>query len=164
MFTLISLRVHSDLSEVPHALKSEENFREITNSTWSINIVPQPQLGNFLNTRETIDSFIFCPINFISTLFKIKQNSDRNSIKWWQWGRGWNHVLIKVKKNHRECSESWNIGHIRQQGLTFDCHESICPIQKLGKGCGWHNSDYKHLSACFIIFKKEVVSTLKNNK
>lgn len=32
MFTLISLRVHSDLSEVPHALKSEENFREITNS------------------------------------------------------------------------------------------------------------------------------------
>ena len=33
MFTLISLRGYRDFSEVPHALKSEENFREITNRT-----------------------------------------------------------------------------------------------------------------------------------
>lgn len=54
--------------------------------------------------------------NFISTLFKTKQNSHKNSKKRWQWEKEWNHSLKKLKINHRECTESRNTGGISLQG------------------------------------------------
>lgn len=59
MFTSISPRGHSDLSEGPHALKSEENLGNITNRTPPINIISQPQLGNPLNKEGNTRFFYY---------------------------------------------------------------------------------------------------------